>query len=138
MTAHDPACSPAKDPRSLEDLLTGMRGVQLYMIRMDVPHHVPSPMEYLGPHLREHILWLEELERSGTLFLSGANADGDTWDGSGTAVVRAASLESAVAIADTEPFHREGLRNNTVHGWMVNEGNVQVTLRLFANNFSIG
>lgn len=128
---------PAADQRTLEDLMHNLRGVQLYMIRMDLPNPVDSPMDYLAPHLREHILWLEKQEKNGALFLSGANSAGDQWDGSGTAIIRAPSLAAAVAIAETEPFHREGLRVNTVHGWLLNEGTVQLTFSLFTDKFSI-
>jgi len=128
---------PPADARTLEDLMQNLRGVQLYMIRMDVPHLVDSPMDYLAPHLREHILWLETQEQNGVLFLSGANAAGDQWDGSGTAIIRAPSLTTAVAIAESEPFHREGLRANTVHGWLLNEGTVRVTISLFTDKFSL-
>ena len=68
------------------------------------------------------------------LFLSGANADGDEWDGSGIAIIRAPSLEAAVAISDTEPFHREGLRVNTVHGWQLNEGTVRLSFSLLTTS----
>lgn len=126
------------DPRTVEDLMQSLRLVQLYMIRMDMPGPVDSPMDYLAPHLREHILWLEAQEKNGVLFLSGANRAGDEWDGSGTAIVRAPSLAAATAIAETEPFHREGLRVNTVHGWMLNEGTIRLTLSLFSDKFSLG
>jgi uncharacterized protein YciI len=129
---------PAADPRTLEELMQDLRGVQLYMIRMDMPHPVDSPMDYLAPHLREHILWLETQEKNGALFLSGANAAADRWDGSGTAIIRAPSLAAAVAIAVTEPFHREGLRTNTVHGWLLNEGTVRLTVSLFTDKFTLG
>jgi uncharacterized protein YciI len=104
---------------------------------MEMQKRVDSPLEYLGPHIQEHIVWLTEQEKSGVLFLSGANADGEDWDGSGVAIIRAPSLEAAVAISDTEPFHREGLRVNTVHGWQLNEGNVQINLSLLTNRFSL-
>jgi len=129
---------PAADPRTLEELMQDLRGVQLYMIRMDMPRPVDSPMDYLAPHLREHILWLETQEKNGALFLSGANAAADRWDGSGTAIIRAPSLAAAVAIAVTEPFHREGLRTNTVHGWLLNEGTVRLTISLFTDKFTLG
>ncbi|GAA3576465.1 hypothetical protein GCM10022222_71480 [Amycolatopsis ultiminotia] len=129
---------PAADSRTLEEHLQNLRRVQLYMIRMDMPHPVDAPLDYLSRHLREHILWLEEQEENGVLFLSGANAAGDQWDGSGTAIVRAPSLEAAVAISDTEPFHREGLRTNTVHGWQLNEGTVRLSFSLLTDRFSLG
>ena len=65
----------------LEDHVQKLRRVQLYMMRMDMPHPVDSPMDYLASHIREHILWLEAQEKNGNLFLSGANIDGDEWDG---------------------------------------------------------
>ena len=121
----------------LEEHVQNLRRVQLYVIRMEMQKHVDSPLEYLGPHIQEHIVWLQDQERNGVLFLSGANADGEEWDGSGVAIIRAPSLEAAVAISDTEPFHREGLRVNTVHGWQLNEGNVQISLSLLTNKFSL-
>jgi uncharacterized protein YciI len=129
---------PAADPRTLEDLMQSLRGVQLYMIRMDMKHPADSPMDYLAPHLREHILWLEAQEKNGVLFLSGANRAEDQWDGSGTAIIRAPSLAAAAVIAETEPFHREGVRVNTVHGWQLNEGTIRLTLSLFTDKFSLG
>lgn len=133
----DQAFDPQADQRTVETLMGKLRGIQLYMLRMDTAQAVSSPMDYLAPHLREHILWLEHQERIGTLFLSGANRAGDEWDGSGTAIIRAGSLTQARAIADTEPFHREGLRKNTVHGWLLNEGSLQLNIRLFSDQFDL-
>jgi uncharacterized protein YciI len=131
------AMTTTEDTFNLEDHLKNLRQVQLYMVRMDMKQPVDSPLDHLAPHLEEHILWLRAQEKNGVLFLSGANAAGDQWDGSGTAIIRASSLEEAVAISNTEPFHREGLRVNTVHGWQLNEGTIQLTLGLFADTFSI-
>jgi uncharacterized protein YciI len=132
-----PRFDPEADHRSLDELRSMLRGIQLYMIRMDMTHQVESPREYLAPHLREHILWLEHQEKTGVLFLSGANRAGDEWDGSGTAIIRAGSLEAARAIAETEPFHREGLRKNSVHGWLLNEGKLQIAVSLFSDKFDL-
>jgi sugar lactone lactonase YvrE/uncharacterized protein YciI len=122
----------------VEEHVQNLRRVQFYMVRMEMRKRVDSPLEYLGPHIQEHILWLQEQEQSGVLFLSGANADGEQWDGSGVAIIRAPSMAAAVAISDTEPFHREGLRVNTVHGWQLNEGNLQISVSLLTNKFSLG
>lgn len=125
------------DPRTVEDLMKNLRGIQLYMVRMEMTTPVPSPFEYLAPHLREHILWLEALEKAGVLFLAGAHAAEGEWDGGGTAVIRAASLQAAREISDTEPFHRMGLRTNTVHGWTLNEGTIRLTVSLFTGELGI-
>lgn len=73
------------------------------------------------PLLLRHLEWLEALEADGKLFLSGP-VGLPAWDGSGMAVVRAESLESAQALAETEPFHITGHRRNSVRSWNVNEG----------------
>ena len=125
------------DDPTLEQLLANLRGIQLYMVRMEMAEPVDDPLPVLLPHLRDHILWLRDQERGGVLFLSGANRDEVGWDGSGVAVLRAGSRAEAVAIAETEPFHRAGVRTNTVHGWSLNEGNLQVSLRLFDDAFAI-
>ena len=126
-----------KDEPTLEELMSKLRGVQLYMVRME-PVEVPDdPITYLMPFLREHILWLRDRERDGSLFLSGANRDEVSWDGSGVAILRAASRAEAERIAASEPFHREGLRKNTVHGWLLNEGQVRVSLSLFDDSYSL-
>ncbi len=126
-----------KDEPTLDELMSKLRGVQLYMVRMD-PVVVPEdPIAYLLPFLREHILWLRDRERDGSLFLSGANRDEVSWDGSGVAILRAGSRGEAERIASSEPFHREGLRKNIVHGWLLNEGQVRVSLSLFEDNFSL-
>ncbi|TCC53360.1 hypothetical protein E0H75_06535 [Kribbella capetownensis] len=127
----------AEDP-SLDNLMKRLRGIQLYMVRMDMVAETDDPMATLMPYLREHILWLRDQERAGTLFLSGANRDEAGWDGSGTAIVRAGSRAEAVAVAETEPFHVAGVRRNTVHGWLLNEGNVKLSFRLFDDEYEIG
>ena len=122
---------------TLEELTANLRGTQLYMLHMDMVVDADDPISVLLPHLREHILWLRDQERNGTLFLSGANRDEEGWDGSGTAILRVASRAEAEALATTEPFHREGLRQNTVHGWTLNEGNLSLSVRLFDNTFEV-
>lgn len=43
-----------------------------------------------------------------------------------------------MAIAETEPFHVAGVRRNSVHGWLLNEGNVTLSFRLFDDEYEIG
>ena len=136
-TSDDLTFDPAGNARTLEDLLPGLRYLQLYMIRMDLAEPVDSPIDYLMPHLREHALWLRHQERTGALFMSGPNRCDEEWDGSGTAIVRAESLAHAREIAVTEPFHREGLRVNSVHGWQLGEGELRLSIKLFDDRFDL-
>jgi uncharacterized protein len=48
--------------------------------------------------------------------------------GRGMIVVRAASFDEARAIADSDPFHKAGLRGYTIEKWIVNEGSYTVTV----------
>ncbi len=122
---------------TLDALMANLRGIQLYMVHMDMVASTEDPIGTLMPHLREHILWLRDQERSGSLFLSGANRDEVGWDGSGVAILRAESRQDAIAIAETEPFHRAGLRTNTVHGWLLNEGNIRLSFNLFDDTYDL-
>lgn len=126
---------PADGEPTLDALMTNLRGIQLYMVNMSMIVPTDDPISTLMPHLREHILWLRAQERSGALFLSGANRDEVGWDGSGVAILRAESRHHAIAMAETEPFHREGLRKNTVHGWLLNEGNLRLSFNLFDDTY---
>ncbi|GGF22774.1 YciI family protein [Subtercola lobariae] len=119
------------------ELLAQLRQQQFYMVTMQANTPTEDPLSILGPNMEEHLNWLIEQENNGTLFLSGAAADETEWDGSGVAIIRARSRAHAEQIAETEPFHRAGLRTNTVRGWQLNEGNVTVKLKLFDNSFEI-
>ena len=83
--------------------------------------------EQLGATLPAHLDHQVKLEREGTLFAAGPL---DAEDGSrrGLIVIRAESFEEARRIADTDPFHAQGLRTYTVERWTVNEGSYTVRL----------
>jgi uncharacterized protein YciI len=86
--------------------------------------------------LREHLLWLDGLERTGRLVISGP-VDLDRWEGRGLSVLRGDSRGDVEALAATEPFARAGLRTNTVHAWNVNEGHLRVTVDLFSDHVEL-
>ena len=92
-----------------------------------------TPTDGLGPvfaNLEEHLAFQVSLERDGILYAAGPmwTEDEQAWEGEGLVVVRAASREAAVAIAERDPMHRAGAREFRVRPWMINEGTV--TLRL--------
>jgi uncharacterized protein YciI len=73
--------------------------------------------------MREHLLYLWQLEVAGTLFGAGPLERSDDAAGPvGMIIVAAPSREAAEVIAANEPFHRAGWRVNTVRGWTLNEG----------------
>ena len=90
----------------------------------------PAPgatREQLGATLPAHLDHQVKLEKEGILFAAGPL---DAEDGSrrGLIVIRAESFEDARRIADTDPFHAQGLRTYTVEQWTVNEGSYTVRL----------
>jgi uncharacterized protein YciI len=109
------------DQLGVEVLMARMRPVQFYLLRMDMIMLSENPLETLRPHLHEHTLWLAQLEDAGLLFLSGPNRDETGWDGSATTILSASSHDAAMAIGETDPLHRAGIRKNTVHGWSLTD-----------------
>ena len=83
--------------------------------------------EQLRATLPAHLDHQVKLEKEGVLFAAGPLA---AEDGSrrGLIVIRAESFADARRIADSDPFHAEGLRTYTVEQWTVNEGSYTVRL----------
>lgn len=129
-TRTDPDYSP-----SLDELLSDLRQVSFYVMKM-TPTQQWNVGEGFGDILREHLLWLRQLELSDVLVLSGP-CDLDTWDGTGLAVLRASSREEAIALAITEPFHVQGMRHNTIQHWQVNEGTIHVSVSLLTAKIAV-
>jgi uncharacterized protein YciI len=85
----------------------------------------------IDAHVKEHVGWLLELERTDVLFVSGPLLSGPgTGPGSGVTVIRAADEESARQIAAADPFVKAGLRTFEVFQWRLNEGSVRVRVSL--------
>ena len=92
---------------------------QLYLIRME-------PLDgWAGarPELHaEHARYLHKLEAEGRLYGCGPLDEATARPGTALAIVAAASRKEAELIALSEPFHRSGLRRNSVRGHTMNEG----------------
>ena len=93
--------------------------------------------EQLRAALPAHLDHQVKLEKDGILFAAGPL---DAEDGSrrGLIVIRAESFAEARGIADTDPFHAEGLRTYTVERWTVNEGSYTVRLTYSDQRLSLG
>jgi uncharacterized protein YciI len=119
-----------------------LKGVGLWALFMTPTETWPAPPDpgslpapEMIQRFVEHLDWLEAQERAGVLVLSGT-LDQELGIGPGMAIIRASSREEAEAIAETEPFHRYGIRQNTVRSWTVNEGSLTVTVKLFTNEIA--
>jgi uncharacterized protein YciI len=96
--------------------------VQLYAVFMRPTEKLQSPATPDGAEmLRQHFLYLWELEEQGNLFGAGP-VDPGTAEQIGFCVIAAATRSEAEAFAYAEPFHKAGWRINEVHTWHLNEG----------------
>jgi uncharacterized protein YciI len=140
MSAAEPSNDPF--PRLIEHM-GKLKGLSFWILQMTPTDNWPPPPEpgsapdpAMIAHFVEHLDWLQQQERDGVLLLSGT-VDQEYGIGPGMAIIRAGSREAAVAIAESEPFHRLGLRANTIKSWTVNEGSVTVTIKLFDNTIAL-
>ncbi len=78
--------------------------------------------EELDHLLPEHLDHQIGLEKSGIMFAAGPMANPDATPAGGLIVIRAMDFAEAKAIADSDPFHKSGLRSYTLRRWTVNEG----------------
>jgi uncharacterized protein YciI len=79
--------------------------------------------EQLRPVLAAHLDYMIDLEKRGIIFASGPLADPERPPhGEGLTVLRAASAADACAIAEADPFFKNGLRTFALKEWTVMEG----------------
>jgi hypothetical protein len=96
----------------------------------------------MGPvfkHLEEHLKFQVGLEREGVMFAAGPmwSDDEQSWEGEGMVVVRAASRQEAIAIAERDPMHTSGARSFQVRPWLINEGTLTVRLDYSSQTFTL-
>jgi uncharacterized protein YciI len=134
--------SPDEAMTRLGAHMARLKGVGLWALFMTPTETWPAPPDpgslpapEMIERFVEHLDWLEAQERAGVLVLSGT-LDQELGIGPGMAIIRASSREEAEAIAETEPFHRYGIRQNTVRSWTVNEGSLTLKVKLFTNEIA--
>lgn len=90
--------------------------------------------------LPEHLAYQVALERAGTLFGAGPIFEaGDAAPPTGGMIIlRAATEAEARQIAAADPFHAKGLRQFTLHRWLLNEGSMTLTLRYSDQSLVLG
>ena len=116
--------------------LARMRNWQLWLLDMTPNEQWPDLStgmpEHFAATLVEHLKWLEQLEADDALVLSGP-IDLDAGLGPGLSIIRASTREEVEAMSAGEPFARAGYRTNAIRSWTVNEGSLNVRIRLMAN-----
>jgi len=101
-----------------------------------------TPTDGLGAvfaNLDDHLKFQVQLEKDGIMYAAGPmwTDDEPSWEGEGLVVVRAASRQEAIAIAERDPMHVAGARSFKVRPWLINEGSVTVRLDYSSQTFSI-
>lgn len=108
---------------------------QLYAIFTTPTAGIGPVLENLEPHLQFQV----GLEEQGIMFAAGPlwNDEETEWRGEGMVVVRAASRDAAVAIAEGDPMHKCGARSFTVRPWMINEGSMTFRLDMSSQKLTL-
>ena len=87
-----------------------------------------APREELDKRLGEPLAHQIRLEKEGIMFGAGPLMAEDGARVSGLIIIRAGSFAEARAIADSDPYHKHGLRTYTLTRWTVNEGSYTVRI----------
>lgn len=109
-------------------------GKTLYVI-----HTAPKPgvsPERLAAVLPTHLEHQVRIEQDGVLFAAGPLQTEDD-DRRGLIIIRAGSFAEARKIADSDPFHAQGLRAYTIERWSMNEGGFSVRVSYSDRTMSI-
>lgn len=94
------------------------------------------PLDEIRRHLDAHKAWLFDVEKSGRVLVAGPLLDENYRTfGPGMIVLRASSFAEAQEIADRDPYHANGIRKYRIVPWQVNEGTLDVRLRLSDGSF---
>lgn len=130
--ADNPKSAPAAD---VKEASRAMLQKQLYAI-------FTTPANGLGPvfaNIEEHLKFQVELERKGIMFAAGPmwSDDEQSWEGEGLVIIRAASREEAIKIAEADPMHKSAARTFKVRPWMINEGSMTMRFDFSTQKFEI-
>ena len=108
----------------------GSLALELYMV-VSTPEKPPEELQKVLP---DHLAYQAEQEQKGSLVMAGPLSDltGDLMEGVGLIVYRAQTLEAAKAITEADPMHKTGTRSYTIRRWLVNEGSLQLDIKLSA------
>lgn len=113
----------------------GALALELY-IAQSTPAGDPAAVK---ENLPAHLAYQAELEASQNLVFAGPMSDesGEMMEGMGMIVYRAESFEAAQALAAADPMHISGARTYVLRRWMINEGSVQLNVKLSGQSVSL-
>jgi len=110
------------------DLTRKMLRKKLYVL-LSKPLVAPDKLQ---PFLLAHLEYMVSLEKRGLVFASGPLADegGGQPAGLGLTVLRAKDAAEARALAEGDPFVKNGLRTFELKEWTVMEGTLELRVNL--------
>ncbi len=113
----------------------GALAMELYMVQ-SFPAVDPEIMQNTLP---DHLAYQKKMEAQGSLVMAGPISDesGANMIGAGLIIYRADSFEAAKSIAENDPMHATGARSFTMRRWLVNEGNITLSVRLSEQSMNI-
>ena len=96
-------------------------------------------MEPVMENLDEHLKFQVSLEKKGIMFGAGPFWEENEidWNGEGMVIIRANSINHANEIANSDPMHSSGARSFIVRPWLLNEGNIEVSLDYSTGKFKL-
>ena len=103
--------------------------LELYAIETTWTGSLEEMQEKAQAHLDHQV----DLERRGILFAAGPLFEPDSPrfpPAAGLIVVRANNFEEATKIADSDPMHIAGLRSYSIRKWIINEGQLNLSVQL--------
>ena len=112
------------------------------MLNKDLYVIITKPTNGMGPvmeNLDEHLKFQVSLEKKGIMFGAGPFWEENEidWNGEGMVIIRANSINHAKEIANSDPMHSSGARSFIVRPWLLNEGNIEVSLDYSTGKFKL-
>ena len=106
----------------------GSLALELYVV-VSTPVKSPEDVKAVLP---DHLAYQAEQEAAGHLAFAGPLSDetGGQMQGMGLIVYRAADFETACQLAEDDPMHKQKVRSYTLRRWLINEGSLQLDLKL--------
>ena len=112
-----------------------MLNKDLYVVFTKPTNGMITVMENLEDHLKFQV----SLEKQGIMFGAGPFWEDNEidWNGEGMVIIRANSIDHAKEIASNNPKHKSGARSFTIRPWLLNEGNIEISLDYSTGKFKL-
>ena len=112
-----------------------MLNKDLYVVFTKPTNGMITVMENLEDHLKFQV----SLEKQGIMFGAGPFWEDNEidWNREGMVIIRANSIDHANEIASTNPMRKSGARSFTVRPWLLNEGNIEISLDYSTGKFKL-